>query len=60
MSSTAYCAEAIWDRLVRDGEIADKAVGNRRVLLTRIDNLRREIGSTGMSTAELVREGRRR
>jgi hypothetical protein len=60
ISSTAYCAQAIKERLVRDGETADKADGNKKVLLGRMDSLRRKIGHVGVSTAELVKEGRRR
>jgi len=60
MSTTAYCAQAIKERLVRDGEISDKADGNRKALLARMDRLRQEIGPAGMPTAELVEEGRRR
>jgi hypothetical protein len=60
MSSTAYCAQAIKERLVKDGEISDKADGNKKALLARMDRLRQEIGPVGMPTAELVEEGRRR
>ena len=60
MSSTAYCAQAIKERLVKDGEISDKADGNKKALLARMDRLRQEIGPVGMLTAELVEEGRRR
>ena len=60
MSSTAYCAQAIKERLVRDGEITDRADGNKKVLLARMDKLRQEIGHVGMSAAELIEEGRRR
>jgi len=60
MSTTAYCAQAIKERLVRDGEISDKADGNKKALLARMDRLRQEIGPVGMPTAELVEEGRRR
>ena len=60
LSATAYCAQAIKERLVRDGEISDKTDGNKEALLVRIDRLRQDIGPVGMSTAELVEEGRRR
>jgi len=60
MSSTAYCTEAIRDRLVTDGEIAGREPGARKMLLDRMDNLRQEIGRVGISAAELVAEGRRR
>ena len=60
MSTTAYCAQAIKERLLRDGEIIDKSDGNKKALLARMDRLRKDIGSIGMPTAELVEEGRRR
>ena len=60
MSSTAYCAQAIKERLVSDGEITDKADGNKKALLARMDRLRQEIGHVGMPAAELIEEGRRR
>ena len=58
---TNYCARAIEERLIRDGErgIEDQDK-NRIALLSRIDKLRQEIGPIGMSTAELVEQGRRR
>ena len=60
LSSTAYCAQAIKERLERDGEITDKADNNKKALLARMDNLKRKIGNVGISTAELIKEGRRR
>jgi hypothetical protein len=60
ISTTAYCAEAIRERLEKDGEIGHKATKDKLTLLARMDNLRREIGHVGMTTAELVAEGRRR
>jgi len=60
MSTTAYCAQAIKERLVRDGEIIDKTDGNKKALLARMDKLRQDIGPVGMPAAELVEEGRRR
>jgi hypothetical protein len=60
MSTTAYCTQAIKERLIRDGEINDKNDGNRKALLARMNRLRKEIGSVGKSTAELIEEGRRR
>jgi hypothetical protein len=60
MSSTAYCTQAIKERLMRDGEITDKADEDKRALLARMDELRQEIGPIGMPAAELVEEGRRR
>ena len=60
MSTTAYCAQAIRERLVRDGEISDKIDGNKKALLARMDRLRRDIGPVGIPAAELVEEGRRR
>lgn len=60
MSTTAYCTQAIKERLMRDGELVDKADGNKKALLARIDRLRQEIGPVGMPAAELVKAGRRR
>jgi len=60
LSTTAYCAQAIKERLMRDGEISDKSDGNKKALLARMDRLRQEIGPVSMPTAELVEEGRRR
>ena len=60
ISTTAYCAEAIRERLQRDGEMSDKVVRDRLALLSRMDKLRQEIGPVGTTTAELVEEGRRR
>ena len=60
VSTTAYCTQAIKERLMSDGEISDKADGNKKALLARMDKLRREIGPVGVPVAELVEEGRRR
>ena len=60
MSTTAYCTQAIKERLVKDGEISDKADGNKMALLAKMDRLRQDIGPVGMPAAELVEEGRRR
>ena len=60
ISTTAYCAEAIRERLHRDGEVSDKIDRDRLALLSRMDKLRQEVGPVGTTTAELVEEGRRR
>ena len=61
MTVTDYCARAIEERLTKDGErIAESGDKNKVALLSRMDKLRQEIGPIGMSTAELVEEGRRR
>jgi len=60
ISMTAYCAHAIRESLMRDGEINDKADGNKKALLVKMDRLRWDIGSVGMPAAELIAEGRRR
>lgn len=58
---TNYCARAIEERLVRDGErSAEGESKNKASLLSRMDKLRQEIGPIGISTTELVEEGRRR
>ncbi len=61
MTATKYCAQAIEERLTRDGErnARDENM-NRMAFLARMDKLREEIGSIDMSTAELVEEGRQR
>ena len=59
-STTAYCEEAIKERLIREGEISDKEDISKKALLSRIDELRRKIGPIGVPVSELVREGRRR
>ncbi len=60
ISTTAYCAGAIRERLRREGEMSDKVDRDRLALLSRMDKLRREIGPVGTTAAELVEEGRRR
>lgn len=60
ISTTAYCAEAIRERLQKDGEMSDKVSRDRLALLSRMDKFRQEIGPIGTTTAELVAEGRRR
>ena len=61
ITATDYCAQAIEERLIRDGERSAKDRGKDEVaLLSRMDKLRQEIGPIGMSIAELVEEGRRR
>ena len=60
ISTTAYCAEAIRERLHRDGEVSDKIDRDRLALLSRMDKLRQEVGPVGTTTSELVEEGRRR
>ena len=58
LSATAYCAQAIEQRLRIDGETSRDA--DRRVILSRVDRFRKEVGHVGITTAELVEEGRRR
>ncbi len=60
ISTTAYCAQAIKERLIREGEISDKDNGNKKALLALINELREQIGPVGTSTADLVEKGRRR
>ena len=61
MTATDYCARAIEERLIKDGERRVEGVGkNKMAFLSRMDEFRQEIGPIGMSTAELVEEGRRR
>jgi hypothetical protein len=58
LSTTMYCAQAIEERLRRDGEISKN--DDRKVMLSRIDRFRKEVGSMDVTAAELVKEGRRR
>jgi len=61
MTATDYCAQAIEERLTRDGERSARDDNrNKTAFLARMDKLREEIGSIDMSIAELVEEGRRR
>ena len=62
ISSTSYCAEAIKERLIRDGEIISQPSQDERKkeLLAKMDRLRQQIGPIGITTTELVKEGRRR
>lgn len=60
ISTTAYCAEAIRESLQRDMELNDKVGRDKLMLLTRMETLKCEIGPVGTTTAELVKEGRRR
>lgn len=57
ISTTAYCAQAIEDRLKRDGEVS--GINEKKAFLSRIEKLKKEIG-TVETAAELVKEGRRR
>lgn len=59
ISTTAYCAEAIKERLVRDGEIIPQPPGKeaKKALLAEMDRLRQEIGPLGITTTELIKEG---
>jgi len=60
-TATDYCAQAIEERLVRDGERGtNNEVQDKLALLSGMDKLRREIGPIGIPTAELVEEGRRK
>lgn len=60
---TAYCVEAIEERLIRDGERssqAREANHDKLAFLTRMSQLRKEVGPLGRPTWELIDEGRRR
>ncbi len=61
ITATDYCARAIEERLVRDGERGtNNKAQDKLAFLSGMDKLRREIGPIGMPTAELVEEGRRK
>lgn len=59
MTVTAYCAQAIEEHLIRDGEGRAKDV-DRNNLLSHMDKLRQGIGPVGVSTAELIEEDQQR
>lgn len=60
VSTTVYCAQAIEERLRREGEMNDEEKENRLAFLSRVDKLRQEIGPINVTAAELIKEGRRR
>lgn len=60
ISTTAYCQEAIKVYLTKDSKLSDEERERRKALSARMDKLREEIGPIGVSTSELVKEGRRR
>jgi len=61
MTATDYCARAIEERLIMDGERNVMGTDKDKVaFLSHMDKLRQEIGPIGIPTAELVEEGRRR
>jgi len=60
VSTTIYCAQAIEERLRREGELGNKVSESKMAFLSRVDKLRKEIGPISKTTAELVKEGRRR
>jgi hypothetical protein len=61
MTATDYCAQAIEERLMKDGERKTQNESHEKAaFLSRMDKLRQEIGPIGAPTAELVEEGRRR
>lgn len=61
MTATDYCARAIEERLIKDGERRAEGGGKNKIsFLSRMDELRQEIGPIGVPTAELVEQGRRR
>lgn len=66
LSITEYCARAIEEQLVSDGERPPnrgaiyKTPREKLELLARMDERRQRIGPIGTSVTELVTEGRRR
>ena len=58
ISATVYCAQAIKERLHKDGEIINKA--DKKALLSRMDRFRKETGVFGETTSGLVKAGRTR
>lgn len=60
ISATAYCEEAIKEKLTRENTMSDQERERRKAVLARIDERKRKIGSVGQSVSELVKDGRRR
>lgn len=65
MTVTDYCAQAIEERLIQDGErsLDESRFRNRddlRTFMERMDQLRAYIGPVGVPTTDLIKEGRRR
>jgi hypothetical protein len=58
LSTTAYCVQAIEERLRKDGGLNREA--GKKTMLTHMDRFRKEVGALGTTAAELVKEGRRR
>jgi len=58
MSTSDYCAHAIKEQLKRDGMADD--LESRKALVARMDELRVQMKPLGITTAELVRESRRK
>lgn len=61
VSTSAYCLEAIREKLAREGEqtIDDERMKKRQEAARRLDALRSSIGRIGTPVSELVAEGRR-
>ncbi len=66
LSVSRYCAQAIEERLIKDGE---KVIGQEQMseekreklaFLAKVDRLRKKIGPIGIASSELVKAGRRR
>ncbi len=60
ISITAYCTQAIEERLKKDGDMGANIAKSKLEFLSRVDRLKKEIGPIKISVAELVKEGRRR
>lgn len=60
ISATSYCAQAIDERLRKEGTVSEDEKNSRLKFLARVEKLRREIGPVGKTATELVKEGRRK
>ena len=60
VSVTTYCADAIKERLKKEGWISVEEIERRKAVLDRMDELSKQIGPIGARASELVKEGRRR
>jgi hypothetical protein len=56
LSTTAYCAQAIEQRLRIDGETSRDA--DRRVILSRVDRFRKEVGPVGITWVSRSKKAR--
>ena len=54
ISTTIYCAQAIEERLKREGELAGDESERKAAFLAQVDKLRKDIGTVNVTAAELI------